>query len=197
MILGGAMVYTLLKAQGKPVGRSLVEDALIPEANLFLEEVKSLNKTLYLPEDHLVVTDFNDVSSALVKSDFSDGDIGVDIGPKSIGKIQSIIETSKTVFWNGPVGVFETPDYAKGTFDIAKSLANANHATTIVGGGDSIAAVNLSGHADKIDHISTGGGASLGILRRQSLAWYCGAVMNDDLEKKILNKKAAVVRMPF
>ena len=91
--------------------------------------------------------------------------IGVDAGPKAVAHIQGLIQSSKTVFWNGPLGVFETPEYAKGTFAVAQSLADADHATTIVGGGDSIAAVNQAGVADKMDHIFIGGGASLEFLK--------------------------------
>ncbi|MEC8677819.1 MAG: phosphoglycerate kinase [Candidatus Margulisiibacteriota bacterium] len=169
MILGGAMVYTLLKAQGHSVGKSLVEDDLIPKAKEFLAEVKRLNKRLYLPEDHLVVSDFSQPETARIISEFSAEDIGVDIGPKSISAITDIIDSSNCVFWNGPVGVFETPEFSKGTFGIAEFLANANDTTTIVGGGDSIAAINAAGCADKIDHISTGGGASLEFLEGKQL----------------------------
>ncbi|MGA0241611.1 MAG: phosphoglycerate kinase [Candidatus Marinamargulisbacteria bacterium] len=169
MILGGAMVYTLLKAQGKPVGQSLVEDELIPDAIDFMNEVSRLKKTLYLPQDHVVVTDINHPNNAKIESDISEDSIGVDIGPTAIAKIQDIISSSASVFWNGPVGIFETPAYANGTFRIAESLANAQHAVTIVGGGDSIAAVNLSGYANQMNHISTGGGASLEFLEGKEL----------------------------
>ncbi|MGC6366930.1 MAG: phosphoglycerate kinase [Candidatus Marinamargulisbacteria bacterium] len=169
MILGGAMVYTLLKAQGKSVGKSLVEDDLIPAAREFLADVEAQGKTLYLPEDHLAVTDFGNVDSAAIVSEFEDDQIGVDIGPKATEKISSLIESSKLVFWNGPVGVFETPEYAKGTFGVAKALAEAANVTSVVGGGDSIAALNLAGYSDQIDHISTGGGASLEFLEGKEL----------------------------
>ncbi|MEK9726974.1 MAG: phosphoglycerate kinase [Candidatus Margulisiibacteriota bacterium] len=169
MILGGAMVYTLLKAQGVPVGRSLVEDDLIPDAITFLSEVKKLNKTLYLPKDHLVVTDFNDPSTARVTDLISSDDIGVDIGNQAIDDICELIHSSRCVLWNGPVGIFETSEYSNGTFAIAKALAQAKETTTVVGGGDSIAALNLSGYSKSIDHISTGGGASLEFLEGKLL----------------------------
>jgi phosphoglycerate kinase len=170
MVLGGAMVYTLLKAQGHSVGKSLVEDGLIPACVSFLQCAAELNKTVYIPEDHCVVTAFDQPSTArIIASDaFESDDIGVDIGPKSIKHIQSLIQTSNTVFWNGPVGVFETKEYAVGTESIARTLASSK-AKTVVGGGDSIAALNRSGYADSIDHISTGGGASLEFLEGKVL----------------------------
>jgi phosphoglycerate kinase len=170
MVLGGAMVYTLLKAQGYSVGKSLAEDDLIPACVSFLQRAAELNKTVYIPEDHCVVTAFDQPSTArIILSDvFEPDDIGVDIGPQAIQHIQSLIQTSKTVFWNGPVGVFETKEYAVGTDSIAKTLAGVE-AKTVVGGGDSIAALNRSGYADSIDHISTGGGASLEFLEGKVL----------------------------
>ncbi len=169
MVLGGAMVYTLLLAQGKSVGQSLVEPDLLDQAQSFIQTAEALGKTLYLPQDHVVVTDFNDPSTARTGPDILDGQTGVDIGPQSIEQIKSLISQSKMVFWNGPLGVFETPEYAKGTFSIADALANADHARTIVGGGDSIAAVNQAGVAEAMDHVSTGGGASLEFLQGKSL----------------------------
>tara|TARA_B100000674_G_scaffold499017_1_gene541051 strand:- start:7375 stop:8553 length:1179 start_codon:yes stop_codon:yes gene_type:complete len=169
MVLGGAMVYTLLAAQGISVGQSLVEPDLIPKAHSFLERVNTLGKTLYLPEDHVAVTSFDDPRTTKVVEVFNDDQIGVDAGPASVARIQGLIESSKTVFWNGPLGVFETPEYSNGTFSVARSLADAHHATTIVGGGDSIAAVNQAGVADQMDHISTGGGASLEFLEGKVL----------------------------
>ena len=169
MVLGGAMVYTLLKAKNEEVGTSLVELDLIDKATSFLDKVAALGKTLYLPEDHIAVTNFSDPNTSQTVDVLSPNQMGVDIGPKSISHIQMLIESSKTVFWNGPLGVFETPEYSKGTFSVAHSLANATQATTIVGGGDSIAAVNQAGVADQMNHISTGGGASLEFLEGKSL----------------------------
>ena len=117
----------------------------------------------------MVVTDFGDVTSATIVDELSETDIGVDIGPKSLQAIQSIISKSKTIFWNGPVGVFETPEYSNGTFEIAKAMAAASESTTIVGGGDSIAALNNAGYFDDIDDVSTGGGASLEFLEGKEL----------------------------
>ena len=169
MILGGAMVYTLLAAKGISVGKSMVEPDLYPKALSFLNQVEEKGKTLYLPEDHVVVTDFNDPRSRSVVTSFNDNHIGVDAGPDSVDQICRLIDTSKTVFWNGPLGVFETPEFSNGTFSVAQSLADASHATTIVGGGDSIAAVNQAGVADHMNHISTGGGASLEFLEGKLL----------------------------
>lgn len=169
MVLGGAMVYTLLKAKNQEVGTSLVELDLIDKAVSFLNQVDALGKTLYLPEDHVVVTDFNQPETCQTVDVLSSNQMGVDIGPKSIAHIQELIKSSRTVFWNGPLGVFETPQYSNGTFSVAHSLANASQATTIVGGGDSIAAVNQAGVADQMNHISTGGGASLEFLEGKSL----------------------------
>ena len=170
MVLGGAMVYTLLKAKGVPVGASLVEDSLLDEARLFLDVVDDLNKDLYLPVDHRVVQAFDqpDTLRIIDSNGFADSDIGIDIGPASVAHIETLIQSAKSVFWNGPVGVFETKAYANGTNSIAQFLAESD-ATTIVGGGDSIAAINQSGYADRIHHISTGGGASLEFLEGKIL----------------------------
>ena len=171
MVLGGAMVYTLLQAQGSSVGKSLVEPDLVSQANVFLDRVQSLDKVLYIPEDHQVVRSFDDPSSirTIASDEFEDLDIGVDIGPKSIVAIGEFIAKSAAIFWNGPVGIFETPEYATGTFSIAKYLSESLNSTTIVGGGDSISALNLSGYSDNINHISTGGGASLEFLEGKEL----------------------------
>jgi phosphoglycerate kinase len=163
IILGGAMVYTLLKAQGKSVGLSLVEDDLIPDAHRFLQDAHDLGKSVYLPEDHVVVTDVNQPSTARVVRDIPSDCMAVDIGPASIAAIQQLIGDAQMVFWNGPVGIFEVPAYAKGTLAIAHHMANAT-ATTIVGGGHCVAAVNQAGCAHKMDHVSTGGGASLAYI---------------------------------
>ena len=122
MVLGGAMVYTLMMAQGQSVGQSLVEPGLVDKAIVFLDQVREKNKLLYLPEDHVVVSNIDDPASAEVVDALSPAHIGVDVGPTSIAHIESLISTSNTVFWNGPLGVFETPEYSKGTFSIARVL---------------------------------------------------------------------------
>ena len=169
IVLGGGMMYTFLKAQGHCVGLSLVEDDLVDQAADFLHDAKQRGKTIYLPQDHVVVNHVNDPQSARVTAAFSDHMIGVDIGPISIQTIQDMVNQARLIFWNGPLGMFEVPDYANGTFSVAKAVANANHAKTVVGGGDSIAALNACGCANTIDHVSTGGGASLAFIEGQSL----------------------------
>lgn len=169
MVLGGAMVYTLLLAQGASVGTSLVEVDLVPQATSFLEKARNLGKTVVLPRDHVVVSDFNQPSTAQIVTDIADGQMGVDIGPESIKEIQSFVSTSRSIFWNGPLGVFEISEYSNGTFGVANALANADHAVTIIGGGDSIAAINQAGLSGDMDHLSTGGGASLEFLEGKAL----------------------------
>jgi phosphoglycerate kinase len=169
IVMGGAMVYTLLRAQGKAVGQSLIEPGLIDDASYFLSQVKDKEKRLVLPQDHVVVTDIKQPSTARIVTEFSDSDIGVDIGPKTIQSISNLISEMSTIFWNGPLGVFEIPEYANGTLAISKAVASASHATTIIGGGDSLSAVNQAGVSDKMDHLSTGGGASLEFLEGREL----------------------------
>ena len=170
MILGGAMVYTVLQAQGLSTGKSLVEPDLVDQARQFIEQAEAMGKTLYIPVDHQVVRAFDQVDTlTTIQSDqFQVEQIGVDIGAQSIADIEAFIDQSEMVFWNGPVGVFETPEYAVGTNAIAKKLAESE-AITVVGGGDSIAALNQSGYINNIDHISTGGGASLEYLEGKLL----------------------------
>jgi phosphoglycerate kinase len=166
LIIGGAMAYTFFKAQGLPVGKSLVEDDRLQSATEVLARAKSRGVQLELPVDHVVApkleagapTEVLDVTDAAI------GDrMGLDIGPKTAAKYASVIAGAKTVVWNGPMGVFEIAGLAKGTEAVARAVASVN-GTTIVGGGDSIAAINKAGVADEITHISTGGGASLEFL---------------------------------
>jgi phosphoglycerate kinase len=166
LIIGGAMAYTFFKAQGLPVGTSLVEDDRLPSATTVITRAKSRGVRLELPIDHVVAPKLEaGVPTAVL--DVSDPAIadrmGLDIGPKTAAKYASVIADAKTVVWNGPMGVFEIPEFAKGTETVARAVASVN-GTTIVGGGDSIAAINKMGVADKITHISTGGGASLEFL---------------------------------
>ncbi len=170
LILGGAMVYTLFKAMGHSVGKSLVEDNLLNDAEQLLRKTASLNKSLLLPVDHCVVTHIDQPESLtqVLTESIQPDQIGVDIGPLFIDQIKETIQQASTVFWNGPCGIFEQDAYASGTRSIAEALANSN-AYTIVGGGDSVAAVEAFGFSDQMDHISTGGGASLELISGNQL----------------------------
>lgn len=154
LFIGGGMAFTFLKAQGLEIGRSICEDN-------FLNEAKELLKTqkIFLPED--VVLDSCETIS--LNKGIPNGDKGMDIGPQTVNRWSTLLQPAKTIFWNGPVGVYEMPEFAKGTAALAKILSNLN-ATTVVGGGDSIAAINHLGLASKFSHLSTGGGASLEFL---------------------------------
>ena len=169
-VIGGAMAYTFLKAQGFEVGKSLVETEKLKYAKEMIERIEARGKTLLLPVDHVTSKSFGDISSIRVTSDnkINDNEMGLDIGPKTIQLYKKCLSEAKTVFWNGPMGVFETPEFSKGTFAIAETMAN-NSGTMIVGGGDSAAAAEASGFADKMTHISTGGGASLEYLQGEKL----------------------------
>ena len=160
------MAYTFFKALGLPVGKSLVEDDKLADALRIIEAAQTRGVALTLPVDH-VVADKLDASAAtavLQVSDHALGDrMGLDIGPETIALYTSIIKTAKTVVWNGPMGVFEMAPFAAGTMAIAHAVADVQ-GTTIIGGGDSVAAVHAAGVADRISHISTGGGASLEFL---------------------------------
>ena len=171
LIIGGAMAYTFLKARGVPVGRSLVEDDKLDAAREIEANARERGLTIGLPIDHVVTTRIEkDAPSELL--DVGDAKIGermgVDIGPRTIEAYSAMIADAKTVVWNGPMGVFEIPAFANGTNAIARAVAGVT-GTTIVGGGDSIAAINEAGVADRIDHISTGGGASLEFLGGRTL----------------------------
>jgi phosphoglycerate kinase len=171
LIIGGAMAYTFLKSRGLPIGRSLVEDDKIDMARDIETKAKARGLQLGLPVDHVVAAkiEAGATSDTLDVDDPTIGDrMGLDIGPKTIGLYTDLIRDAKTVVWNGPMGVFEVPDFAKGTKAVAEAVASVS-GTTIVGGGDSIAAVNQAGVADRITHISTGGGASLEFLGGRKL----------------------------
>jgi phosphoglycerate kinase len=169
-IIGGAMAYTFLKAQNIPVGKSLVETDKIKYAKEMIERIEARNKTLLLPVDHIVSTEFGNTenkkvtSSAIIEENY----MGLDIGPQTIKNFSAALKNAATVFWNGTMGVFENKAFCEGTFAIAKALAESN-ALKIVGGGDSAAAAEASGYADKMSHISTGGGASLEYLQGEKL----------------------------
>ena len=168
MLIGGGMAYTFLKAQGLPIGKSLVEEDKVDLAKRLLAEAKQKNFKLMLPLDHVIAPEFKaDAPSKVVDAGATPADqMGLDIGPKTIEAYKAEIAKAKTIVWNGPMGVFEMPAFAKGTLEIAKAVAAATTAgaTSIIGGGDSVAAVHQSGVAKQISHISTGGGASLEFL---------------------------------
>jgi phosphoglycerate kinase len=172
LLIGGAMAYTFLKAQGKQVGKSLVEDDKISLAKELLEEAQRRGVRLLLPLDH-VTAEKIDVAAktAVAKTDLGipEGQSGLDVGPETVEAFTQEIAAAKTIVWNGPMGVFEVAPFAKGTMKIAQAVAANRGATSIVGGGDSVAAVHQSGVADKITHISTGGGASLEFLEGKKL----------------------------
>ncbi len=166
LIIGGGMAYTFFAAQGKTTGTSLLEPDYIDYAKKMLE---AAGDKILLPIDTVVAKEFNnDAESMVVEGDIPEGWMGLDIGPKSIELFSKAIADAKTVVWNGPMGVFEMPNFAKGTNTIATVLASLD-ATTVIGGGDSVAAVNQAGLGSKMSHISTGGGASLEYLEGKDL----------------------------
>ena len=174
LIIGGGMAYTFLKAQGLEVGKSLVDDEKIDYCKEMMAKAEKLGKNLYLPIDTTVADGFPnpidaEIEVSSVASDAIPADKeGLDIGPATCEKFAEAVKTAKTVVWNGPMGVFENPILAKGTIAVAQALADTD-ATTIIGGGDSAAAVNQLGFADKMTHISTGGGSSLEFLEGKDL----------------------------
>lgn len=173
MLIGGGMAYTFLKAQGLSIGKSLVEDDKLDLAKKILADAQQKNFKFLLPVDNVVAPELKaDAPTKVVDISSIPGDqMGLDIGPKTIAAYKSEILRAKTIVWNGPMGVFEMPAFAKGTLEIAKSVASATTAgaTSIIGGGDSVAAVHQSGVAKQISHISTGGGASLEFLGGRTL----------------------------
>ena len=169
LIIGGGMAYTFLKAQGKEIGTSLLEADYIDYANEMLAKAKEKGVKLLIPVDTVVAKEFNnDAPSRVAEGDIQPDEMGLDIGPKTRELFAAAVADAKTVVWNGPMGVFEMPNFAAGTIAVAKALADLN-ATTIIGGGDSAAAVNQLGFGDKMTHISTGGGASLEFLEGKEL----------------------------
>ncbi|HEY9575378.1 MAG TPA: phosphoglycerate kinase [Lachnospiraceae bacterium] len=174
LIIGGGMAYTFLKAAGKETGASLVDDTKLDYCKEMLEKAEKLGKTLLLPTDTIVAKAFpNPIDAEIevenVSCDAIPADmLGLDIGTEAAKEFANAVKTAKTVVWNGPMGVFENPVLAKGTIEVAKALAETD-ATTIIGGGDSAAAVNQLGFGDKMTHISTGGGASLEFLEGKEL----------------------------
>ena len=184
LIIGGGMAFTFLKAQGLEIGKSLVDEEKIDYCKEMMAKAEKLGKKLILPVDAAVADAFPNLIDAEIPVDYVDVEnipadkIGLDIGPKSAELFAEAAKTAKTVVWNGPMGVFENPVLAKGTIAVAKALAETD-ATTIIGGGDSAAAVNQLGFADKMSHISTGGGASLEFLEGKELP---GVAAADDKE---------------
>lgn len=182
LIIGGGMAYTFLKAQGKEVGKSLVDDSKIDYCKEMIAKAEKLGKQLLLPVDTTIAADFPNpidgpVEVSVVSADAIPADMeGLDIGTKTAELFADAVKSAKTVVWNGPMGVFENPTLAAGTIAVAKALAETD-ATTIIGGGDSAAAVNQLGFGDKMTHISTGGGASLEFLEGKELP---GVVAADD-----------------
>ena len=167
ILIGGAMAYTFLKAQSKGVGNSLVEEGMIAEARSLLESSGSGSTSLQLPMDHICAKAIcSDTPTQRVEGDIPSGWLGLDIGPKTCAAYGRTLSAAKTIVWNGPMGVFETPPFDAGTRAVAQAIGKATEsgAVTVVGGGDSAAAVEAFGMADKFSHVSTGGGASLEML---------------------------------
>ncbi|MBE5763098.1 MAG: phosphoglycerate kinase [Clostridiales bacterium] len=175
LIIGGGMAYTFLKAQGAEVGSSLVDDEKLDYCKDMLAKAKELGKKIYLPVDTGYAKAFPDPIDAEIEVKYCAADaipadaMGLDIGPESAKLFADVIKSAKTIIWNGPMGVFENPTLAKGTIAVARAMAEAQGATTIIGGGDSAAAVAQLGFADKMTHISTGGGASLELFEGKKL----------------------------
>jgi phosphoglycerate kinase len=170
LVIGGGMAYTFLKVQGHSIGNSLLETDYLSTAESLLEKAGEAGVKILLPLDHVVASEFSENAAAeqIDGKDIPDGKIGMDIGPKTLAAIESEIAAAKNVVWNGPMGVFEFDAFAVGTFRVAEFVA-ACSGTTVVGGGDSVAAVNKFRLADRIDHVSTGGGASLEFLEGKEL----------------------------
>ena len=174
LIIGGGMAYTFLKAKGYEIGNSLVDETKIDYCKEMMEKAEKLGKKLLLPVDSVMVDAFPNPIDAEIPTYVYDADVmaadkeACDIGPKTIELYADAVKTAKTVVWNGPMGVFENPILAAGTKAVAAALAETD-ATTIIGGGDSAAAVNQLGYGDKMSHISTGGGASLEFLEGKEL----------------------------
>jgi phosphoglycerate kinase len=162
--IGGAMAYTFLLARGEPVGRSLVERDLAETAARLLRG----KAEMLLPVDHVVASGPDDAAGARTVERIADDQLGLDIGPRSAAAIAARVASARTVFWNGPLGMFEKPPFDRGTLAVARALAESS-AYSVVGGGDSLAAVQASGVAERISHLSTGGGASLEFLEGREL----------------------------
>jgi phosphoglycerate kinase len=175
LLIGGAMAYTFLKAQGHTTGTSLVEEDQLDLAKKLIEQAKEKGVEVCLPIDHICHTAFGQTDTPLITEgvDIPDGYMALDIGPKTLEIYLAQIKESKACLWNGPMGVFEIDTYSKGTFSVAKTMAELTQGPegllSIIGGGDSAAAAEQSGQADKMSHVSTGGGASLELLEGKVL----------------------------
>ncbi len=170
LIIGGGMSYTFLSALGYSIGKSLLDEGKIHTAKRILERASTRNIPILLPVDHVVASacDAQAVPSTTTDASVPDGMMGLDIGPKTVSNFCEVISKAKTIFWNGPLGVFELAPFANGTLKIAQAIAKTK-CMSVVGGGDSVAAITKSGLADKITHISTGGGASLEFIEGKKL----------------------------
>jgi len=166
--VGGAMAYTFLRAVGKPTGRSLVEEQRIDAARRILQAAERSGRALLLPSDHVVVSEIDAAAERSTVSEIPADRLAVDIGPETAKRYAEKASKARTIFWNGPMGVFEVEPFAAGTVAVARAVA-ASPAHSVVGGGDSLAAVNRAGVADQIDHLSTGGGASLEYIEGRTL----------------------------
>ncbi|MGN0905839.1 MAG: phosphoglycerate kinase, partial [Bullifex sp.] len=170
IVIGGGMAYTFLSVLGKKIGKSLYEPDYVETAKAFLAKAAEKGVKVILPVDHVCASEFSETAAPVAVDDVNIPDdlMGMDIGPKTVALIVEEIKKAKSVVWNGPMGVFEFEAFSKGTGEVAKALA-ASDATSVVGGGDSVAAINKFGLADKISHVSTGGGASLEFLEGKTL----------------------------
>ena len=195
-LIGGGMAYTFFKAQGLPIGKSLVEDDKLDLARKILADAKQNNRRLLLPVDHIIAPEFKATAPATtVDIAATPADqMGLDIGPKTAAAFAAEISRAKTIVWNGPMGVFEMPAFANGTLEVARAVATATSAgaTSIVGGGDSVAAVHQCGVADRISHISTGGGASLEFLAGAKLPGV--EALTDKPSERVVTTSAKVTR---
>jgi phosphoglycerate kinase len=179
IIIGGGMAYTFLKSKGINVGKSLIENDMIDTAKAIIAKAIEKKVEILLPEDHLASQEFSAEAASEITSsaEISDNAMGMDIGPKTLKLFTDALSGAKTVFWNGPMGVFEFKKFSEGTYSIAKTLANLKDAVTVIGGGDSVSAVNKAGVASSMSHISTGGGASLELVEGKVLPGV--AALND------------------
>ncbi len=170
LLIGGGMAYTFLEAMGVPIGDSIVERDKLELASELLKKAVDRKLDIYLPEDHVIGRELNPSTESRIvgRAEISDGWKGLDIGPKSVEAFGAILDGANTIFWNGPLGIYEFEKFANGTIEIAKRLAESD-AVSIIGGGDCVAAVHKAGVADRITHISTGGGASLEFLEGKTL----------------------------
>jgi len=179
ILIGGGMAYTFLKAKDISIGKSLIEEDMIDMARDILRKAHDANVHIYLPIDHIVTQEFSADAEFrhVARNAIDDGWMGMDIGPMTIEKFKVTLNKAKTIFWNGPMGVFEFDKFAKGTNAIATTLAELDDAIKVIGGGDSVSAVKKAGVADKMSHISTGGGASLELVEGKTLPGI--AALND------------------